>query len=393
VAAGRLRGVEGVRALAATMVVLDHVWLYGSPDGTPTDLGPLDRLMPQMAAGVLLFFTLSGFLLYRPYAAAILRATGPPRLGGYLRNRALRILPAYWAVLVVTGLVAEAALVRDDGGELVTGSLRDAPGVLLANLALVQSYTPTTFLTGVGPAWSLVIEVAFYVTLPVVALGGLALARRRGWPGRLGAAAAPAVALLGLGLATKAALAVVAPGSSGWAGDWASVAARSFPANADLFAFGMLLAVARVRAEDGQLQLPARWRAGALGAGAALLAVAAVVLRGELGEAPYDTLVVAAFALCLAPLVLPGPASAAVERAIAVLEAPVVLAVGVASYSLFLWHEPLLHWLRERGWTWGGGLGAFLANLLLVGVVAGLLSALSYRFVERPALRRKRSPR
>lgn len=39
--------------------------------------------------------TLSGFLLYRPFAAALLRARPRPDLAAYLRNRALRILPAY----------------------------------------------------------------------------------------------------------------------------------------------------------------------------------------------------------------------------------------------------------------------------------------------------------
>jgi peptidoglycan/LPS O-acetylase OafA/YrhL len=74
---------------------------------------------------------------------------------------------------------------------------------------------------------------------------------------------------------------------------------------------------------------------------------------------------------------------------VGLLEAWPLTAVGVASYSLFLWHEPLIWWLRDRGVLASGGPGAFVLNLLLVGIVALAASALTYRFVEQPALRWK----
>jgi peptidoglycan/LPS O-acetylase OafA/YrhL len=49
--------------------------------------------MQDLAYGVILFFTLSAFRLYRPFAAAILRADPLPSVRRYLRNRALRIHP------------------------------------------------------------------------------------------------------------------------------------------------------------------------------------------------------------------------------------------------------------------------------------------------------------
>jgi peptidoglycan/LPS O-acetylase OafA/YrhL len=64
--------------------------------------------------------------------------------------------------------------------------------------------------------------------------------------------------------------------------------------------------------------------------------------------------------------------------------------VGVVSYSLFLWHEPIIWWLRDRGLlAIGTGVGGFLVNLVIVGTVSLALSALTYRLVELPALRRK----
>jgi peptidoglycan/LPS O-acetylase OafA/YrhL len=75
------------------------------------------------------------------------------------------------------------------------------------------------------------------------------------------------------------------------------------------------------------------------------------------------------------------------------LESWALVAVGVVSYSLFLWHFPVISWLQSHGLTLGGGWGALLLNLIEASLVTGALSALTYRYVERPALRRKRSTR
>src|SRR2546425_720232 len=60
----RLEGIEGMRALAAASIVLFHVWFDGSPDGETASVGYVTRFLPDLAFGVTLFFTLSGFLLY-----------------------------------------------------------------------------------------------------------------------------------------------------------------------------------------------------------------------------------------------------------------------------------------------------------------------------------------
>jgi peptidoglycan/LPS O-acetylase OafA/YrhL len=65
----------------------------------------------------------------------------------------------------------------------------------------------------------------------------------------------------------------------------------------------------------------------------------------------------------------------------------------VVSYSVFLWHEPLIRWLDANELMVTGGTG-FVINLAIVGSVVGVASVLTYRFVEAPALRLKfRAPR
>ena len=75
------------------------------------------------------------------------------------------------------------------------------------------------------------------------------------------------------------------------------------------------------------------------------------------------------------------------------LETRPLVAVGVASYSLFLWHFPVINLLRSDGLTLGGGWGALVVDLIEASIIAGALSALTYRYVERPMLARKRSTR
>jgi peptidoglycan/LPS O-acetylase OafA/YrhL len=390
-----------MRAIAAGSIALYHVWRYASPEAGRFDLGLLDHVFQNLPVGVTLFFTLSGFLLYRPFAAAIMRAQQRPTLRTYFRNRALRILPAYWVILILTGVVLQATFVRPSALELRTGSLVTDPWVFIRNATLTQNYTPGTLLTGIGPAWSLAIELVFYVVLPLVALiGSLAAARSLTRRGRRLAAFVPPLILFFVGMSGKAVAAFVVPGlgaGAGWVGDWHSVIERSFWGQADLFVFGMALAIARVDAEDGLLRLP-RWWMGVVAAGVVLVAVPTAVLVDMvmLGAYQYDTLMAFACGLLLSLVVLPDVTRTGLSSKeprttplVRLLESRVLVMTGLVSYSLFLWHEPLIRWMQAHGFTVGGRMG-FLVDVAFLGSVSLVLAALTYRFVERPALARKR---
>jgi peptidoglycan/LPS O-acetylase OafA/YrhL len=373
-------------------VLLYHAWLYSAPDGTPVGDGTLVAFpFESLMLGVTLFFVLSGFLLYRPFAAAALRGEGWPSVGAYFRNRALRILPAYWVILAITGLVLQSTLVYQ-GGSLRTGALSDPSGFASAAL-LVHDYRPTTLLTGIGPAWSLAVEVVFYLVLPVLGALAVVLATRARSPrGVLWAALAPAVLVLAYGLSGKLAAATLVSGaaSGGWSPDWYSVIVRSFWAQADLFSFGMVVAVLHVQVKRGALQLPPRWRGWVLAIAVPLAIAAAVRLDAsdaQLGYLPENTVVAAAFAALLALVVLPDRRGEP-SRLTRLLEARVVVIAGLVSYSVFLWHEPLLRWLQEHGLTVAGA-GGLLVNIAVLAAATGALSLITYRFVELPALRHK----
>lgn len=376
---GRLAGLDRLRALAAGSVLVYHVWRFGAPDGQPADAGPLTPVMPHLWHGVTLFFVLSGFLLYRPFAAAVLRGTTLPGLGRYARKRLLRILPAYWVVLLATAFVLESAMVADGPGPRTEGV--PGPELLLVNFLLLQNFSPDTIFTGVGPAWSLAVEACFYAALPLLAV--LAVAAHRCGAGRRAGVLLPAVALLAAGATGK--LAALGPAG------WDLGVARSLWGLADLFAVGMLVAVVSVEVEDGRCTLPSRWRplavtAIALVAAVGLLTGATHMTPLAAGALLYTSLVGVACALLVALVAL--PAAGRPGRLARVPELRAVTAAGLVSYSVFLWHEPLLRWLRINGLTLDGA-GGFAVNVAVTAVATAVLAILTYRLVEAPALRLK----
>lgn len=389
-----LQGIEGMRAIAAGTIVLVHVWAFSSPSGAV--LGAEDwrgDALSTLSVGVTLFFTLSGFLLYRPFAASIARAVPHMPIRTYLGNRFLRIAPAYWAILLVSAIILGSVGVRTASGALEVGRITD-PSVLAQAGLLVYDYRPSQLLIGIGPAWSLAVEVVFYLALPVLVLAAAAIARRFEFRrDRILVLLGPPLLLLAIGLSGKAVAGIALPAdpTAGYDANWHSVVERSFWAQADLFSFGMAAAVLYVEAEDRRVSLHGNWRW--IAAGLALLIFLPCAWTMNQGEQSYllqNTGQALAIALVFAAIVIPDRQGNRPVRATGVLETPYLVAFGIASYSVFLWHVPVIDWLSAHDLMlegWGG----LLVNVAIVALVVGTLSAITYRFIERPALRRKRS--
>ena len=389
-----IAGIEGTRAIAALSILVYHAWLAAGPSENPVSAGWLSEyVLPNLAVGVTLFFTLSGFLLYRRFAQDILRGEGHPSFRPYFVNRALRILPAYWVALALCGFVLQT--VRVDGG---VGGLQDDWTLATLSAAFLHFFTPATMLGGIGPAWSLVVEVMFYLTLPLLVLVAVRLSRRaKTRVQRRYAALAPAAILLLIGLSGRVvAFALVRDNSmpSGWSQDWQTVVERGFWGQADLFALGLVVAVISVEVADGALELPRPWRAWAVTAAAAIAVMAAVhlpnedVQRGQLSHFAYSPVMALACSLLLAAVVVCRPAETQ-GRLVQALSWRPLFALGLISYSLFLWHLPLIYWMRFHDLTVAGRTG-FVANVMVITIVSVAIATLSYLLVERPALARRR---
>ncbi|WP_109523122.1 MULTISPECIES: acyltransferase family protein [Nocardia] len=157
---GFVPALEGMRAMAALGVMVTHVAFQ-----TGASSVSFGRILERFDMAVAVFFALSGFLLWRPHASAA-RGFGPkPSTLRYLLHRGARILPAYWAVVVAVLILLPNAA--------DTAGIR----VWLSNLALLQVFVPLTLTDGLTQMWSLSVEVAFYLVLPLLAF---ALVRLRG---------------------------------------------------------------------------------------------------------------------------------------------------------------------------------------------------------------------
>jgi peptidoglycan/LPS O-acetylase OafA/YrhL len=359
--------IDAVRALAALMVLLAHASFIAN-DGHASDLGTALRQM--LGAGVLIFFSLSGYLIAGPFLRALVSGEELPRVGPYLVRRAARIYPAYWvAFAAVLILLWPAGGVR---------AYQFPVHLLLLQSSWPVAGEPTSIYF---IAWTLSVEVAFYVFVPLAALALRALHPKPWPPGRL------AAVVVGAGAAS---VAWTYFGNVGLASDASRPAlVARIGLQMWLFAFcpGMVVALAALA--------PGRSRAWNWFRRLMATPVITLPLTVALWGAAYametstsawvsssdQVAFVLASGLLLGTVVVAGPWLRPVVRVLA--------PVGLVSYGIYLWHfiviEVVWHQtsigLRGQGWAW-------LGDCLLVMAITLPIATLSWFAVERPLMRR-----
>jgi peptidoglycan/LPS O-acetylase OafA/YrhL len=227
-AAERVASLTGIRAVAALLVMATHA-AYTTGNYTH---GYWGLVYSRMEIGVPIFFVLSGFLLFRPWVKATADDRPPPSVTRYAWHRVRRIMPAYVVTVVVAYLAYHFRTVGPNPGHTWIGLLR--------NLTLTQPYTDHYLYSylhqGLTQMWSLAVEVAFYVVLPLLTYLLLAVLCRRRWQPRL-----LLTGLAALSLITPAWLVLV------HTTDWLPDGARLWlPTYFAWFIGGMMLAVLQV---------------------------------------------------------------------------------------------------------------------------------------------------
>lgn len=365
---GRLTALDGLRGLAALVVVLHHALLtwqvladqYVAPN---SDSGtwwltftPLHLAWAGTEA-VMVFFVLSGFVLTLPFLGA---AGSAPGWAGYYGRRLVRLY-----VPVAASLAGAALLVM--GFPRVAGSTTswwfNAHAVTVDAPTLASDVVLLNGLSWIHPSlWSLQYEVLFSLLLPLYVLA----ARRFGslWPWL----AAGLLVLVGLGAYTN------------WAVlSWLPV-----------FGIGVCMAAGRIpllllgrRLADGRRATAVWW---ALAGAAVVLLLAEWWLRllsppTAMTMALVRPLAVAGAALVVF-LVMACPAAGALCR-----WRPVAW-LGTVSFSLYLVHEPILVSVSSLV----GGSMRGVAVTLVVGIALSFLAAAAFhRWVEAPSQRLART--
>lgn len=350
----RMSGLDGLRAIAVTAVLLFHADFYWARGGY---------------LGVDLFFVISGFLITGLLANEI-QSKGHASLGSFYWRRAKRLLPASWLMMV--GVIAAAQWFAPDGLPHMRNDAK-ASLVYLTNWELLRAHTSYFEAIGRPPLlqhlWSLAIEEQFYlVWAPLVLLSVPRIGRR--------------------GLATVALLLAAASAV------WMAVLAvnMGYPElgdssrlyfGTDTHGFPLLMGAALglawqpERARRSMHPLP---RIGGLLLGLAALA-SMFVLFTHLSEVspklyPWGFLLAAAVSMTLvATATHPGMPFGRW------LDIGFMRWIGERSYGIYLWHWPIFMMMRP-----GIDLRMLDANTMLILriVLTVGIAALSYRFVEMP---------
>ncbi|MGE2724291.1 acyltransferase family protein [Mycolicibacterium pulveris] len=392
----RIIGLDGIRGLLCLSIAITHVTGYYTKNTADTWKTNL------FGFSLVYFFVLSGFLLFLPYVRNLVARSHMPYVRDYAIHRIARIMPAYLAIFLVVNFVLQlsyvdnAALMPDDARSGI-GMITD-PMELLANLALVQTYIPAYIQTGIGPSWSLTLEYAFYLTLP---LAGWAIFRMRTRSGRhpfAVAMLAPTI-LLGIGLVGRALIPVVNryAGTSdfillNWGPNIAAVFTRSILTNADNFAMGMFAAIVFVAIERDALSERASRRVRAFSA-AAILPVLVVGALMFAVAVSFVTAVVGVVAALMILVVVVPLARGEKSRLARALDIRPIRYVGEISLSAYLWHFPLMLLLGQLGWMAGDTLPGMLYNIVILLAATVLAATVTYYLVEKPAMKYARSAR
>ncbi|HYF24119.1 MAG TPA: acyltransferase [Baekduia sp.] len=337
--------MDGLRGLAAIGVVAVHVWMYTDERESPSPL--VDGAIGELRLGLMFFFVVSGFLLAGPWVRAALEDRAAPSLRRFTQGRLRRVLPAYLVALAGAFAVLHG-----------TGHPRAVGWEALPLFAVfAQNQVESTAGQLNPPTWSLSVEMTFYALLPV--LGALFLrARTR----------ARMLAVCGAAVAVGLAWCAIA-----YEQRWPFTATTSLPTYLPVFACGIAACVLSAGRRPGPRTALALLAAG----WAAVVVCGWWHARGDTGLAGHtfrDVPAAAGFAaiavgLCARP---PG-----------LLDLWPIRQLGVISYGLYLWHMPVLYWLKTRGMF----ADAFLPAYATVVLPAIALGAASWLAVERPFLR------
>jgi peptidoglycan/LPS O-acetylase OafA/YrhL len=162
----RNSALDSLRGLSTILIVLYHISFVSGY--TVAHANSSGAYIDRLNIGVAIFFVLSGFLIFRPFAHSLIHGSPLPKTRNYYLKRAARILPGYWLALFVLAGLDALTIVNTSG--------------FIRNVFIVHSFTEHNVFTGIRQAWTLAIEMSFYVVVPAFAYIFVRQTKRRDGP-------------------------------------------------------------------------------------------------------------------------------------------------------------------------------------------------------------------
>lgn len=306
--------------------------------------------------GVDIFFVISGFLI----TSGLLKdAAGDGiSIARFYVRRIRRIVPAYLSVVLACLVAGAFVLLPSEYLGLSRSAL--AASLFAAN---INAWSETGYFSGSAIShpllhmWSLAVEEQYYLVWPVLLMVFFRLRRHTAFSGHW----LPALIVMAIIVSLAASEAMLTYS--------AKTAFYMAPLRAWELLLGSLLAAVKPP------RLPGAWAAHAVGALALVLMIVPILVLTEASRFPG----LAALAPCLGALLILYRDERYPSFAARLLSTPVPVGLGLISYSLYLWHWPILsfYWYIEHGAP-----SVAQSTCLIMAMVA--VATFSWRYVERP---------
>jgi peptidoglycan/LPS O-acetylase OafA/YrhL len=382
----RIRGADGFRAIACMMVIYHHVMQRLDPIASPTWVQVIQYMGMRGEVGVSIFFVLSGCLLATPFWNAFIGKTPQPKMRTYFQNRAARILPAYYLILILSTFLA----VKIIDFEIVWSRI-------VSGVFLVSHFHWNTFFASEldPPLWTITLEIWSYILLPIVLFSIF-------WKARTVKAAAIGMGIWIVFLQSLQPLLIkyfmTDDYGKGWDWGWAGGAKLWLPYwNLASFFTQFLLgasAALYISHRKSKGTQPSK-KYDLLSLAAILVAFVLIQVRlipgvpDAITRQPYISplyAAIVAFALATVPF------STFLAN---FLEMRFFKRVATLSFGLYLWHYMIMQiWQNKMDDTYyyygTSNLGRWADSTLIVILLTWVFAEISWRFFESPILRKSR---
>lgn len=375
--AGRFASLDGYRAIACLLVVVVH-----AAEGTGfVDAHPVMDANFIGYFAVVVFFTMSGFLVYKPFVDRHLRSRPAPSTGRFLWQRLLRIYPLYWVVVTVYFLSRNSSQINVPG---LWGWIRV--------YGLFQIYDVDTYGRGILPAWTLAVDISFYFAVPMLALAARAAGKRWGSSMRARLNGEILVTLMFFSIGPFWRTFWITRGQTRLVDIW-------LPSQSEFFGLGMAFAVASSWvSRGGRLPRVVQWLANQPAVCFVLTAELFWVL-GQTGlprsslspldafrlDLPDQTIRYLVYTCAAFFVFLPAVFGRTTALSYRLFGSRPLRVMSELSYGVYLWHVFFL--LRALDWLGGKGVATFLPTLYIGLVLSLAAAAVTYLAVEKPSSR------